>query len=424
MAIYEFLNHFREISFHMPGHKGNIAVPITDVTELKGTDNLMCPQGIIKEAQENMAKKLGKQSAFFLTNGASSGILASILATTRENETVLVDRNCHVSVINGLILSGAVPKFVYPQENEEFGIPCPIEAKDISYGGEKVAIVTSPTYYGQVSDMKAIRKTIGDAILIQDESHGAHFYFSDALQDLRTQASDLSVLSFHKTMPTLNQGAVLALNSEKVSPNKVKQAINMVTTTSPSYPIMSSIDYAGIYGKKLYTDDVILPQIKALKQALAEETSLRILDSDDCYKLLINCDDCELSATAIQQELEQKYSICIEGVFGNNLLLMFSPCNTLEEMKILREAFFGLSLVEKELVKKIRTPILRLKQTLSPREAYFAEGELVSKEKAVGRISKENITQFPPCVPLVTIGETITEEAVTLLGKDYVQVVK
>ncbi len=424
MAIYEFLNHFREISFHMPGHKGNIPVPITDVTELKGTDNLMCPQGIIKEAQENMATKLGKKAAFFLTNGASSGILASILATTRENETVLVDRNCHVSVINGLILSGAVPKFIYPKENEAFGIPHPIHANDISYGGEKVAVVTSPTYYGQVSDMKAIRKTIGDAILIQDESHGAHFYFCDVLQDLRTQASDLSVLSFHKTMPTLNQGAVLALNSEKVSPNKVKQAINMVTTTSPSYPIMSSIDYAGIYGEKLYTDDVILPQIKALKQALTQETPLRILDSDDCYKLLINCDDCELSATAIQQELEQKYSIYIEGVFGNNLLLMVSPCNTLEELKILQEAFFSLSLAEKELVKKIRTPILRLKQTLSPREAYFAEGVLLPKEKAIGRVSKENITQFPPCVPLVTIGETITEEAVTLLEKDYVQVVK
>ncbi|MBQ7792563.1 MAG: arginine decarboxylase, partial [Clostridia bacterium] len=116
MAIYEFLNQFREISFHMPGHKGKIPVPLVDVTELSGTDNLMCPEGIILDAQNNMAKKLNKEAAFFLTNGASSGILASILAATRENETVLVDRNCHVSVINGLILSGAVPKFVYPKE--------------------------------------------------------------------------------------------------------------------------------------------------------------------------------------------------------------------------------------------------------------------------------------------------------------------
>lgn len=198
----------------------------------------------------------------------------------------------------------------------------------------------------------------------------------------------------------------------------------MVTTTSPSYPILSSLDYAGIYGRKLYTEDVVLTQIKALKQALTEETPLRILDSDDCYKLLVNCDNCELSATTIQKELEEKYSIYIEGVFGNNLLLMFSPCNTLEELNVLEKALFSLSLEEKEHVKKISTPILRLIQTLSPREAYFAKGELVPKEKAVGRVSKENITQFPPCVPLVTVGETFTEEAVLLLEKDYVEVVK
>lgn len=424
MAIYDFLNNFQEISFHMPGHKGRPPVPFSDVTELSGTDNLMCPNGIIQKAQENLANVIGKQEVFFLTNGASSGILASILATTKENETVLVDRNCHVSVLNGLVLSGAVPRFIYPKENEKFHIPKPLETTDFDYRDEKTVIVTSPTYYGEVSDLDAIRSKIGSAVLIQDESHGAHFYFCDALQKLRTNASDLSVLSFHKTMPTLNQGAVLALNSRKVSSKRIKQAINMVTTTSPSYPILSSLDYSAIHGKTLYNEDIIHERINALKQEILQATPLMVLENDDCYKLLLNCDRCSQSALQIQAQLEQQHHIYVEGAFGNNLLLMFSPCNTPGELTLLRDALLQLSLQPSGQKVEKSTPILRLRQALSPREAFFAEGEIIPKKQAVGRVSKENITQFPPCVPLVTLGEVFSEEAVCALDKDYVEVVK
>lgn len=424
MAIYEYLNNFGEISFHMPGHKGNIPVPIRDVTELSGTDNLMCPEGIIQKAQENMAYVLEKKEAFFLTNGASSGILASILASVSEYDTVLVDRNCHVSVINGLILSGAVPKFIYPKENETFGIPCPLTEEEITYSGEKAVIVTSPTYYGEISPMEKIRQKTGNSILIQDESHGAHFYFSPWLRHCRTNASDLSVLSFHKTMPTLNQGAILAFHSDKLSSKRVKQAINMVTTTSPSYPILSSLDYAGIYGEKLYAEDAVLQKINELKQALLSETNLRILETDDCYKLLVNCDGVSLSAKEIKNHLEQKYSIYIEGVFGNNLLFMFSPCNKAEEMELLQNAMLSMNLTACETKERKQIPILKLSQTLSPREAFYAQGEVIPVKNAAGRVSKENITQFPPCVPLVTIGETITEEAVSFIHREWIEVVK
>ena len=424
MSVYQYLKNFREISFHMPGHKGNIPLPVVDVTELSGTDNLMCPEGIIKEAQENMARELEKKAAFFLTNGASSGILSGILATTKENETVLVDRNCHVSVLNGLILSGAVPKFMYPKINQEFGIPYPLFGADIAYRSEKTVIVTSPTYYGEVSDMKKIRESVGDAVILQDESHGAHFYFSEELKALRTNEADLSVLSFHKTMPTMNQGAVLALNTEKVSKASIKNAINMVTTTSPSYPVLASLDYAGIYGKELYGDVSVLKEILTLKEVLKKNTPVRILENQDAYRLLLNFDFCLQSAKEIQRRLEQQFSIYAEGVFGNNLLLMFSPCNTVEEIKILEKAFLSLDLIVEEAKHQNVVPVLRLEQKLSPREAYFAQGEFLPKEKAVGRVSKENITRFPPCIPIVTIGEVLTEEALSLIEKDVIEVVK
>ena len=422
MPIYEYLNQFSEISFHMPGHKGNIPVPIKDVTELSGTDNLMCPEGIIKEAQDEMAKALGKKEAFFLTNGATCGILASILATVTPGETVLVDRNCHASVIYGLILAGGIPRFVYPEINEEFGIPKPLSAEDIDYNGEKILIVTSPTYYGEVADMKKIREKAGDITILQDEAHGAHFYFGDVFQSYRTNEADLSVLSFHKTMPTLNQGAVLCKNTDKISSKKIKQAISLVHTTSPSYPILSSLDYSGLYGKELYQNQTVLEAIKNLSKELCEKTPLKILTNQDSYKLLLNCDAANFSAEELDKHLQENNKIYAEGVFGNNLLLMFSPCNTADEIKTLSKALFTLDWNEKE-TTKTNYPLFKLHQAMSPREAYFAEGEWVSVKEAVGRISKENITTFPPCVPIVTVGEEFTREALEMVPADRVYVV-
>lgn len=422
MPIYEYLNKFSEISFHMPGHKGNIPVPIVDVTELSGTDNLMCPDGIIKEAQQQMAKILETREVFFLTNGATSGILASILATVTPGETVLVDRNCHASVIYGLILAGGIPKFVYPKVNHEFGIPCPLSAEDIDVNDERVLILTSPTYYGEVADLKKIREKVGEITIISDEAHGAHFYFDDSLAEYQNRESDLSVLSFHKTMPTLNQGAVLCCNSDNIPPKKIKQAISLVHTTSPSYPILSSLDYSGSFGKKLYQNHSVLEEIKQLSKDLICNTPLKILSNQDSYKLLLNCANANISAEELDRYLQTSYKIYAEGVFGNNLLLMFSPCNTVEEIKLLSKALLEFSWERKECVTA-EYPLLKLSQAMSPRDAYFAEGEWIPAKEAAGRICKENITRFPPCVPIVTVGEELSEEAVRLIGQDTVYVV-
>ncbi len=424
MAIYEFLNQFQEHSFHMPGHKGKIPVPIVDVTELSGTDNLMRPEGIIQKAQENLAQKIGKRQVFFLTNGATCGILASVLAATREGETVLVDRNCHVSVLNGLILTGAIPKFVYPEQNLQFGIPSPLKAESIPYRGEKTLILTSPTYYGEVADLKEIRKKAECATILQDESHGSHFYFCSRLKPYTQNYADLSVLSFHKTMPTMNQGAVLCLNTNRFSPEEVKRCINLIHTTSPSYPILSSIDYSADIGESLYADERVLNEIILLKEYLISQTPFEVLENEDCYKLLINCDRVKESAAEIATYLETNYRIYIEGVFGNNLLFLFSPCNEVSQIRLLFEAFSKKTWQEISPRNLHQIPCFPLEQKLSPKEAFFAPGERVSRKDAVGRVSKENITRFPPCVPLVTVGEVFNEEVIACLDCDTVEVVK
>ena len=198
----------------------------------------------------------------------------------------------------------------------------------------------------------------------------------------------------------------------------------MLQTTSPSYPILSSLDYARIYGEDIYGDPAIAGRVADLKEYICNHTPLSVLDNQDIYKLFLCCDRCNLSAAEIQGILERDYHIYIEGVFGNNLLLMFSPCNTHEEMDILEQAFRAIPLAERKVLSQIVVPVLKLEQALSPREAFYREGERVPLKCAVGRISKENITQFPPCIPIVTMGERISEEAILRIEKDWIEVVK
>ena len=403
-SVYEYLKDFSEISFHMPGHKGRIPFEIKDITEISGSDNLYCPDGIIKNSQDLMAEALGKDEAFFLVNGSSSGIIASILAYTKENDTVLIDRNCHVSVINGLILSGAQPKYIYPDYNTGFGIPLPV--KNLKYNNEKMVIITTPTYYGDVADISAVKEGCKGSILLCDEAHGAHFYFSDRLKT--PYNADISVISFHKTMPALNQGAVLCING--LDSELIKQPVNIMSTTSPSYPIMASLDFSRIHGRKIYNNSELEKKIHEIR------SGFKVYNNTDFYKLLISCGNPD----SMNKILREKYSINSEGVFGDNILFMLSPYNTLEEIDILKKA---LSEIEPS-VKNHNLKIPQLETVMTPRQAFYAQGEIIEAKNAVNRISKENITEFPPCVPIVIMGEKITKEILPFIKREYIKVVK
>ena len=203
MDIQNFLKNHKGISFHMPAHKERADFIFRDITEIYGADNLRAPDGIIKNSQDRAGDFLGGK-AFYLVNGASSGLLASVLSLGES--PLLLDRNCHESVINALIITGAMPEYIYPKKDEIFGIPSPVSPdKPI----DKNFIYTAVTYFGKVCDTNKIRAIAKDKILISDEAHGAHFYFSEELKKFRALKSDISVLSFHKSLPALTQTAVL-----------------------------------------------------------------------------------------------------------------------------------------------------------------------------------------------------------------------
>jgi arginine/lysine/ornithine decarboxylase len=422
MSIYNFLEKFDEISFHMPGHKGKLPLNLKDITEIEGSDNFHNPNGIILESEKEMAKALCKKHAFFLTNGASSGIIASILSLSKENETVLIDRNCHISVINALILSGAIPRYIYPTINRSFDIPNPVSENDFIYKNEKLAVITSPTYYGDISNMPAIKDKIKNSILLQDEAHGAHFYFSDMLKI--KNVSDLSVLGFHKTMPTLNQGAILAINNENIDEKEIKKYINILTTTSPSYPIMASLDYSRIVGNDIYNNKNIEDEIENLKEEIVLKTPLKIHENYDFYKILINFSNTNLNAKEANKILIEKYKIYSEAVFSNNILFMLSPYNTKKELQTLKKALLNLNLKPLDYSnEKSFYEFYKLETVLSPKEAFHAMGKIIETKNAVGRISKENIVDFPPCIPIVAIGEKITSDIIKMIKKPCIEVV-
>ena len=243
--------------FHMPGHKRNLKFLENfydfinlDYTEIDETDNMHKPEGIIKKSKEILSNTFGSQDSYFLVNGSTSGIIASIMSCVLPNEQILVAKNCHISVYNGIILSGALPIYIEP--TIKYNIPCGIDIKNIEnaikkYPNIKAFILTSPTYEGFVSDIESIAKLLHkhNIILIVDEAHGAHFNFSNNFPKSAIKCgADIVIQSFHKTLPSFTQCGVLHLNSSLVNKNMLEKCLSMVQTTSPSYMFMMSIEYA------------------------------------------------------------------------------------------------------------------------------------------------------------------------------------
>ena len=255
--IYNALKNLSNYPFHMPGHKRNkkflndfYDFINLDFTEIDETDNMHKPEGIIKNSKEIISKTFGAEESYFLVNGSSCGIIASIMACLSPNEHILVARNCHISVYNGIILSGALPIYIYP--TIKYNIPCGIDIENIKkaiekYKNIKAFILTSPTYEGFVCDIEKISNFLhkNNIILIVDEAHGAHFNFSNNFPKSALQCgADIVIQSFHKTLPAFTQCGVLHLKSKIVDKHKLEKCLPIIQTTSPSYMFMMSIEYA------------------------------------------------------------------------------------------------------------------------------------------------------------------------------------
>ncbi|MEC0207287.1 aminotransferase class I/II-fold pyridoxal phosphate-dependent enzyme, partial [Paenibacillus lautus] len=267
--LAEALMGYRErgaSSFHVPGHKngrayageGNATEMLReamriDVTEITGTDDLFHPEGVIQEAQELAADCFGAEESFFLVGGSTAGNLALILTVCREpGDILLVQRNVHKSVLNGLMLAGAQAVFLQPEMDKQSGLAvAPSEATLTAaleaYPEAKGAIITMPNYYGMGSDLRPLAKACHERgiPLLVDEAHGAHYGQHPQLpMNALSCGADGVVQSTHKMLAAMTMGAMLHVQGGLLDRSLLRQRLAMVQSSSPSYPLMASLDLA------------------------------------------------------------------------------------------------------------------------------------------------------------------------------------
>ncbi len=413
-------NEKEKVSFHMPGHKkvkGFMKPQIKsglwelDTTELSDTDCLENPVDGIKRAEEKAAKAYGAEHSFFLVNGATSGILSMFKVAFKDGDKVIVSRDCHKSVINAMELSGVSPVFLNPLIHEK-GFSGGVSVEDIrkaieNHSDAKGVFLTSPTYFGIVSDIEAIAKVAHEngMLLLCDEAHGAHFPFSECFPESAVSlGADMSVVSLHKSMPCPNQTAILNLGKCSVSAENVKAAVNMFQTTSPSYIFLSMIEQAIDIGK---TKGEELTE-RFMRNVVKNE---HIYSFSDPFKLILDFSSKGYTGYEVSSIFEKKFGIYAEMAIEACVLLMASWSNNKKDFAILKKAIeYVDSLPRKKPIDPKEMICSENVLAMTPREVFNAAKEKVPLNMSVGRIAAKEVTIFPPCIPVFMPGEVIKKE--------------
>lgn len=434
-------NKVRPVSFHVPGHKNGSIFPQTaghfyhpllsiDVTELSGLDDLHSPETVIEEAETLLADIYQSKQSFFLINGSTVGNLTMILAAFKEDDIVFVQRNCHKSVLNGLKLAKLKPIFIEPDFNDEWKVPTGISRASLeeayqAYPTGKGVILTYPNYYGFAFDVKEIIDFCHsrDLVVLVDEAHGAHFIAGDPFPPSSLQlGADMAVQSAHKTLPAMTMSAFLHVNSDRIAIDRIRFFLQALQSSSPSYPLMASLDLARSYiGTYSNLDKQYLrKQLEAFINNLKGITTIKVLshsNGGDLLKLAIQSKK-GLSGFDLQKKLET-VGIFSELADPYNVLLIFPLLKSGADFRLIEiTKLFEKAL--KETVESNKSDIFifqKSKQTLTSLMIdYKNQGETRSKvipiSDSVGNCSAEMVIPYPPGIPLLMEGEEITKEKV------------
>lgn len=412
-----------------------------DVNSMKELDNLSNPEGVIKEAEILAADLFHSDHAFFIVNGSTAGVQSMILSAVNPGEKIIIPRNIHKSAINALVLSGANPVYIYPRISPEIGISYGSSLEDTKQVIDenldaKAILLLNPTYYGFTNGLQEIityahQKGI---IVLVDESHGTHLYFSDELPpSSMTLGADMATISVHKTGGSLTQSSLLLHNNGRISVNKVRSVINLTQTSSASYLLMTSLDMARHHlanNKNLIQNVIDLS--KYAQQELRLIPNIKVINNKnvsedqqfghDPTKLLIDVSRFGKTGFEIYDILKKDYNIQLE--FGETLcvLAIISIGDTKESIDTLIQAFKELStrFQNQERIKLITINNTFPTIKMSPREAFFCETEYINIEDSIGKISGDQIMIYPPGIPLLIPGEVINEKAI----KEYLRLIQ
>ena len=480
--------------FHMPGHKRqeipdgmqrDFSDPYgIDITEIDGFDNLHHAEGILKDAMDEAAAVYGADCSWYLVNGSTCGILSAVFAVTENGGRILTARNCHKAVYHAIYLNRLRAEYLYPEEIVEFGINGGIRAEDVRKALEKDAmrcagksgdmrgkrtkiqavLITSPTYEGVVSDIRAIADVAHEygIPLIVDEAHGAHLEYADRCHSFPKSAlecgADIVIQSLHKTLPCFTQTAILHIKGDRVDQDRVARYLSMFQTSSPSYLFMAGIqrcirymDSAGRDGMIRYEERLerFMEQMKGLQV-------LEVLTRDICgkYRAAAGWDPSKIVVSTMRAKdfhgeelaemLRKNYHLEMEMTAPEYVIAMTSVLDTDEGFERLTKALLE---IDEELLKAeekrrktvsetgdqkentvreraeknckasetLQSRILRPNETMSICEAMDANTGRTALQNTVGKVSAEFIYLYPPGIPIIAPGEVFTREIVEMI---------
>ncbi len=444
MPIYEALERFRQmrvVPFDVPGHKrgrGNPELTAflgqrcvgVDVNSMKPLDNLCHPVSVIRQAEELAADAFGAAGAFLMVGGTTSAVQSMVLTVAGRGDEIILPRNVHRSVLNAMVICGAVPVYVNPEVNQRLGISLGMEREQVEkaikeHPGAVAVLVNNPTYYGVCSDVREIVRMAHEAGMkcLADEAHGTHFYFGDKMPVSAMEAgADMASVSMHKSGGSLTQSSLL-LTGPGVQPGYVRQIINLTQTTSGSYLLMSSLD---ISRKNLaQRGDRVFKQVRDIADyarveineiggyyAFGEEikNGNSVFDFDPT-KLSIHTRDIGLAGIEVYDILRDEYDIQIEFGDIGNILAYLSMGDRSQEVERLVSALAEIRRrYQRDPTGMLNQEYFNPEVVASPQEAFYAEKVSMPIEATQGRVCSEFVMCYPPGIPILAPGERITGE--------------
>lgn len=426
--------HRQVARFHMPGHKGRGMGGFSrqeliryDITELSFSDDLHAPEAAIAQAQEECAACYGAFHTFFLVNGATAGLHALLLSLPRGAH-ILVGRDCHKSVLSGAALAGHSCRFMQPAYvacSGMWGCVTPETLEQALCESPAAAVlITSPNYYGLCADIPALAAIAHrhGALLFVDAAHGAHFPFSDALPQSPAGYADGWVNSAHKTLNALGQAALLHI-SDTLQVFKVQRALTLIETSSPSYLLLVSLDWArytaGLH--RAWTDAATA--CSALSQEIEGILGLSTLPRTligsagitdmDLTRVVIDVSGRGITGYAAQRALEAM-DVFVEMADTRRIVCICTPSDDPAWYTLLLKALSALPYGIEVPVSQpdVYPPMPRV---MPLAEAVRASVEQKLLSESVGCIAADAAGVYPPGIPLWTPGERITTEGVAFL---------
>lgn len=417
--------------FHMPGHKRNVCGVESysiDMTEVEGVDDLHDPEAVLLFEQQRLAALYGSSYCFMLVGGSTVGNLTALYGAFSEGDEIIIQRNSHKSVYNGATLRHLKLDYIFPRidrDNIYRAVSVDMVKKAIAtYPMAKAVVLTSPTYEGYHCDIKSIADLCheSDMLLIVDQAHGAHLGFDDSFRESAAAIGDICIQSLHKTLPALTQTALMHVNEKRVDLGRIREALDIFETSSPSYVLMNSISHcARILETRGDLFEKYLDNLGRFYEHCGKLKRLKLIeepvDVKDPGKIIISTASANISGPELAKRLREEYKIETELSSFSYVLAMTSIMDTKEGFDRLEKALICIDNgLDKGQAKQVDIDI-RPEKMLELWQAKAKSERRISLTKAKGQVAAGMVCIYPPGVPVLSPGELITAQAIELIKK-------